>query len=269
MKSKNLAWMVGLFLLIGFLIPLRSASADIGPKPTFEFVYDFSVLSSPPEIEGVILYLCRDQNCTEKMVLPEVPGQKLKCGPVGCNVSLMMGGVAWQVEIVLGEKSLVSAPFEKEGFYSIYSLKISEDHLSVILLHAKDRGVPGPGTGSASFVREAYLLNFLNAGLFTLVIELPLAVLILLLSKSGIKNILWVLLGNLITIPIVWYLLPLIIKSPLGLMIAVFITAASIEAILLAKLGGEKIGWGKAWTISILINIASTLFGLYIFLYLF
>ena len=47
-------------------------------------------------------------------------------------------------------------------------------------------------------------------------------------------------------------------------MIVVFTAAASIEAILLAKLGGEKMVWGKARTISVLINIASTLFGLYI-----
>lgn len=264
MKNKKLAWTVGLFLLIGFLIPLRSVSADIGPKPTFRFIYDFSGLSSPPEIGDVILYQCLDLNCAEKEVLSEVPGQKLECDPEGCSVSLLTGRVAWQIEIVLGEKILVSAPFEKEGFYSTYSLKISEDHLDVVLLSAKDRGAVGPDSGSESFIRKAYLTDFLAAGFWTLVIELPLAVLILLLSKSGIKNSLWVLLGNLITIPIVWLLLPLVFMSLLGLLIVAFVTATSIEAVLLAKLGGEKMGWGKAWTISVLINIASTLFGLYI-----
>ena len=139
MKNKNFIWMVVLFLIIGFLIPLRSASADIGPKPTFRFIYDFSDLSSSPEIGEVILYQCLDLNCTEKELLPEVPGQKLECDPEGCSVSLLTGRVAWQIEIVLGDKSLVSAPFEKEGFYSTYSLKISGDHLGVILLSAKDR----------------------------------------------------------------------------------------------------------------------------------
>ncbi len=265
MKNKYFAWMVVFFLSIGFLIPLRSASADIGPKPTFRFTYDFSALSSPPEIRDVILYQCLDLDCNEKEVLSDVPGQKLECDPEGCSVSLLTGRVAWQVEVLLGEKTLISPAFEKEGFYSTYSLKISDDHLDVILLSAKDGVVSTLGNEPASSYPYTYLTYFLTAGLWTLVIELPLAVLILLLSKSGIKNFLWVLLGNLITIPIVWLFLPMVIKSPLGLMVVVFATAATIEAILLAKLGGEKMGWGKAWTISILINIASTLFGLYIF----
>jgi hypothetical protein len=63
--------MFGIFLIIGFLIPLRSASADIGPKPTFRFIYDFSGLPSPLEIGDVILYQCLDIR-TPEMVFFEV-----------------------------------------------------------------------------------------------------------------------------------------------------------------------------------------------------
>ena len=123
----------------------------------------------------MILYQCLDLNCNEREILLGVPGQKLECDPEGCRVDLLTGRAAWQIEILLGEKTLVSPPFEKEGFYSTYLLKISDDDLDVVLLSAKARVEPTSGNKPVSYKSFWYLTDLLTAGLWTLEIELPLA----------------------------------------------------------------------------------------------
>jgi len=240
------------FLLIALIfvfafIQVSNVSADIGPHPSLSFVFDFTALASNPEIEQVILYQCIDLDCAEREVLPEVPGQKFECDEEGCYVSLLTGRAAWQIEIVLPDKILLSKPFEKEGFYSTYQITFTENQTN-----------PALQTDSS---RRA---NMVIAGVLTLLIELPLAALLLILFKSGFKNTIWVLVGNLITIPIIWLVLPTLSLAVWLMSSLVLLTSTGIEGVILGLRGGEKMTWKAAWIISLVMNAASFIFGLFI-----
>lgn len=256
--------LIALFFVFAF-IQVSNVSADIGPKPSFSFVFDFTALASNPEIEQVILYQCIDLDCAEREVLPEVPGQKFECDQEGCYVSLLTGRAAWQIEVVLPDKTLLSKPFEKEGFYSTYQITFTEDQLDIELISASERVGAELGTNPALQTDSSRRANMVIAGVLTLLIELPLAALLLILFKAGFKNTIWVLVGNLITIPIVWLVLPTLSLAVWLMSSLVLLTSTGIEGVILGLRGGEKMTWKAAWIISLVINAASFIFGLFIF----
>jgi len=266
-KNKFSAWMVVFLLIIGFLIPLKSASADIGPKPTFRFLYDFSVLSSPPEIKDVILYQCIDLECNEREVLPEVPGQYFECDGEGCYVSLLTGRKAWQIEVRLAEKILTSQSFTKQGFYSRYNLVFMENEIKVVFVSSSEPslGITTQETTASGKVIQG--TDMIQAGILTVLVEIPLAALLLLIFRVKFKNIIWVILGNLVSIPVVWLLVPLIPLDAFLVMIFVLLTSSMLEMAFLGALGGEKMTWVKAAVISVVINIASFTAGLFLLRY--
>ncbi len=133
------------------------------------------------------------------------------------------------------------------------------------LVSAKEPVGTGFGIRSASLPDRSMQANMVIAGFMTLLIELPLAVLLLGLFKSGFKNTIWVLVGNLITIPIVWLVLPTLSLAVWLMSSLVLLTSTGIEGIILGLRGGEKMTWKAAWIISLVINTASFIFGLFIF----
>jgi hypothetical protein len=217
-------------------------------------------LSSQPEIEQVILFQCIDLDCNEREILPEVPGQDFECDDEGRSVALLTGRKAWQVEVVLSNKTLLSEPFKKEGFYSTYQIVFTEDQLGIELVSAKEPvGInPAPSTD------RRLQADIVVAGFLTLLIELPLAALLPVLFKSGFKNTIWVLVGNLITIPIVWLVLPTLPLAVWMLSVLVLLTSTGIEGAILGFLGGERLTWKAAWIISLVMNTASFIAGLFI-----
>ena len=131
-------FLAGILLSVLITVPQMTTSADIGPKPSFHFKFDFSGLTSPPEDFEVFLYQCLDPDCNEREPLPEVPGQYWRCNQNACAVDLLTGRDFWQVDMILDGTTLSSQAFEKEGFYSTYSLVVDEGQLVVEFVSSKE-----------------------------------------------------------------------------------------------------------------------------------
>jgi hypothetical protein len=112
-----------------------------------------------------------------------------------------------------------------------------------------------------------YELNFLKALLFTICIES--AVLFILFNfffkSPDIKNWLLILTGVLTsfsTLPYLWFILPLFIKTRLSYSVISEVTAILIESVII--FGLMKISYKKSLFVSIICNITSFLIGLFI-----
>ncbi|MCJ7570236.1 MAG: hypothetical protein MUO58_22205 [Anaerolineales bacterium] len=253
-----------LMLLMAALVPLSTASADIGPHPSLTFKFDFSALPAEPTIEQVLLYQCDDVNCSSKQVLPEVPGQYWECDVDGCYVSLLTGGKAWQIEASLADQSLLSEPFVKQGFYSTYRLVFFQDALKVELVSAEDLiADPIPTTESDSLAR------MLIAGMLTILIEIPLAAFMFRRFDLSYKNLLWVVVGNILSIPVVWLILPVFQLADWITLTAILFTSTALETLVLGLLGGVRLSWNKALIIAAVMNSVSFTAGICGFQFLF
>lgn len=255
---------ISLILLLVFLLPLTQVEADIGPKPSFTFRYDFSEIGEPVHIQDVVLYQCDDLDCLEKEELWDVPGQGLECDRKGCYTPVMTGGKAWQIEVVTAEQTRLSQPFIKEGFYSRYDVLLLEDGAEVIFVSASEPSLSSTTTETDSFGNQRNRLVAARAIFFTIFIELPLAAVLLLVLRAGFKNMLWVILGNVVSLALVWFLVPLLPLTAVTTVVLIMLIAVVLEGGVLLGLGGEKILWWKALVISLLINIASTIAGLFV-----
>ena len=263
-EKRNLVVLSFLIAILVLAIPAGQAAADIGPTPSLRLVFDKSGLTESQSVKDIVLYTCSEADCSDREELIEVPGQHFECFDSFCQVDLMSSRDYFQVGLLLGEKPILSDVFMKEGFYSTYDLVFYDDRLEVALVSAKELVKETPESGPDLHSTNPLLAEMLGAGFFTLIIESIFGFLLLLITRGGGKNIIWILIGNMITIPIVWLALPQLSIPIYFFAAAVFSTAACIEALLLRWKGGEKMPWWKAWLISILINIASTLFGVFV-----
>lgn len=253
-----------MLLFVVALIPIKDAQADIGPHPTFFFEFDFSALDETPAVKDVILYTCQDENCAEKEELWDVPGQTFYCNQKNCSATLMTGGPVWQIEVQLEDRTLTSEPFTKEGFYSHYSLVFLPEKVEVVFVSAAEPSVSNTTTVTGSDGDEFQQIDIARAILFTIFVELPLTALFLLIFKARFLDILWVLLGNVLSLAGAWFLVPLLPLDAFAVTVIVLLMAILIEWVVLGWLSGERITWFKAAVISLVINLASTFAGLWL-----
>ena len=136
--------------------------------------------------------------------------------------------------------------------------------MDIELISASERVGAELGTNPALQTDSSRRANMVIAGFLTLLIELPLAALLLILFKSSFKNSIWVLVGNLITIPIVWLVLPTLSLAAWLMSSLVLLTSTGIEGVILGLRGVEKMTWKAAWIISLVMNAASFIVGLFI-----
>jgi len=110
-----------------------------------------------------------------------------------------------------------------------------------------------------------YELNFLHALFLTVVIE---TIVLLVLSKTLYKNdkiplplvILTGVVASMATLPYLWFIFPLFIKSKLWYKLLSEVTAVVIETLIIY--GMLKISLKKSFVISLICNLTSYLIGL-------
>jgi hypothetical protein len=117
---------------------------------------------------------------------------------------------------------------------------------------------------TTSFLRSdagANLRYFIIALIITLILELAAAWIFLLCSKKIPKKILiFVLIANLISLPVVWFIFPLI-KINMALMVLLAEIFAVVFESYFLFLTNKKIGLKKSFSLSIIMNLVSFLIG--------
>jgi hypothetical protein len=105
-----------------------------------------------------------------------------------------------------------------------------------------------------------YTSNFLQALLFTIIIEAIVILLLCYLLKKDFRISIVSVLGNICTVPYVWFVFPAIFWYSSNLIVVSGESAAFLfEAVLYKFLG--KLSWKMAFLFSLLANVASFFLG--------
>jgi hypothetical protein len=117
-----------LFLLTLLLLPVHSARADTGPKPTMEFAFS----GEPLTITSGILYECEQSDCSDASPLKELGPQRFTCEANSCSATAYGFAKYHRIEIEFSDgKTRQSNIFQTAGFDSKYKVTVNPDDLLV------------------------------------------------------------------------------------------------------------------------------------------
>ena len=228
-----------ILLAVWIFVPTASVRADMGPHPTmdFELVWNIPRVS----VSDAALYTCADAACAEPV---KVFGP-FSCSEEGCRYNYGSSGF-YKLVIVFEDKTRESNIFEKRGFEASFSVQVNADNLSV-----EQVGLALP------YAPSIQVMGFLVALVVTLGIETPLTVLIL--KRWNLpRRWMLVLVANLISLPIVWFVFPFVSTETflvvgLGKLFAV----AFESGFYFLTMRKDGLSLGRAVTLSALANLAS------------
>jgi hypothetical protein len=131
LKRFHAIFVISMVIGVTFL-PLTTASADIGPKPTMDFTFEF-VDTPALDITSGELMQCQDQSCAQALALEEVGPQGFHCDAASCT-STAYGYSEWSyLRITFSNgRTLESNLFTKEHFSANYTVSVYADHLDVV-----------------------------------------------------------------------------------------------------------------------------------------
>jgi hypothetical protein len=228
-------------LLVLLFIPSIRAQADTGPHPTMDFQLAWNIPRGT--VLEAALYDCADATCVEPVKVP---------GPFTCSVESCWYNYGsegfYKLVIVFDDRTRESNIFEKRGFEAEFVTEVNADDL-----HVEQTSFPIPYSISVQF------LWFLLALPTTWIIETAIGI-FLLKRWSLPRRWLLIILANLITLPFVWFIFPLIRVDPfimlgLGELFAWLFEAAFYRFTM--KKDGLTIS--RALLLSLIANLASLL----------
>jgi hypothetical protein len=127
----NLLKLSLLLSLLAFL-PVRTALADTGPKPTMDFQFQQEMTGEPVTITSGILYECDQPDCGDAAPIDEVGPQGFRCEANSCSAVAYGFAPYHRIEIEFSdEQTRQSNIFETAGFDSQYTVTIRRDDLLV------------------------------------------------------------------------------------------------------------------------------------------
>ncbi len=234
-------------LIITLLLIPSITFADIGPKPTMEFDFSFNVNEQVDVIDGQLLE-CEDSQCNKSAPLQELGPQGFSCKENSCK-ALSYGFSPYHKLIInFTDKQRESKIFEHRGFNSVFSVSVEQDKLFIT-----------ETTPIAQY--DWYKLFF--AVLLTLVVELLVAFAYARITKTKLKLLFAVLLANIITLPLMWFVYPFFEALPYSYYWFELIVII-IESIFIFKMNKEIITKKNAITLAVFMNVISILVGNYL-----
>jgi hypothetical protein len=234
-----------LFLLaaVAALLPLATARADIGPKPTADFEFEYQI--DPVDIVEGQLIQCEDESCETGSPLAEVGPQHFECAATSC--SSMAYGYATYMKLVITFTDRVreSNVFTKGARDATYKVIVLESSLQVEEMR---KGILSGGCCPA--LAATIALELLVATIYVNALHLPRTIL-------G-----WVPLSSILTIPVVCFAFPLL-ALPSGWVVGLSETFAVVfEAGLIYLATRRTTSLRHVAALSLLMNGASFLIGL-------
>lgn len=131
MFTKGRLTLILLMVIVAFL-PLRSVSADTGPKPTMDFQFIQGFPGQTVTIISGNLFECDRSDCQGAMPLAVGGPQRFTCGATSCH-ALAYGFTTYhRLSIQFSDgKTRQSNIFKTEQFQSTYKVTIRQDDLLV------------------------------------------------------------------------------------------------------------------------------------------
>jgi len=211
---------------------------------------------------------CEDENCVKLMQL--IPDEEKGCywavAPMAwggecenahCRFSYALPSkFKLAVYLPSEEEVYLSQEISRENFRSTFEADlISGGNINIVETTPFLKG---------DFVRN--LIPFGFALFITLILELFVAYIFLLIIRFSKQVLIHVLIANVITLPIVWFVFPLLKIEFFMILILAEIFALAFEAYFLYWRNKGKLPLGKSFLLSILMNLASLFVGWFIYL---
>jgi len=243
----------GIILFLVLILPARSiVSADVGPKPptlTVDFRFDIPT----QEITGGELLLCEDETCSKFETVELVANSmsiRYKCEEGDCWLFFQGQTTRYlMLRIDFSDKTLTSNIFIRTGYDSAFVAEVTEDSLII---------VPDPDNSTAYGPMQ--LCCFLPALILTILIEISI---IKIFDPEWAKKVsrLSIMLVNIITVPIAWFVVPSFFIPYNWIVIIVESIAYVVETCLLFWINKrDGLTFKQAILASLLMNTASLFF---------
>lgn len=222
--------------------------ADLGPKPSMAFD-----IAAP---EGVTLiggeqYECEDAECKDSQPLGKAGPQRFFCIAQDAQCFSRAYGYApyHKLSLQFSDKTRESNVFKSLAFDASFSVSVTE---SGIVVEQKKSEISG----------KDVFTPFFGAALITIIVEFIAALLIFFILKVSKKKLLLfaVVSGNLITLPLVWFVFPLLQPAPLAILLAECF-AVLFEAWWIWMIGKKQFSFSRSLLLSIALNILSIIGG--------
>jgi hypothetical protein len=177
------------FTIALLLLPTAVVHADIGPKPTMEFTFEYEI--EPVSIVSGQLIQCDDEACTTGDPLEQVGPQEFSCGEQSCY-SMAYGYSDYnKLVITFTDKVRESNVFTKRASEATFKVTVSE---SALLVEEVGSGIGNLGCCSG-----------LGA---TIAIEIVVAIIYLAAFHLPRTALGCVPVSSILTLPVVWFVFP-------------------------------------------------------------
>lgn len=225
------------------MLPLATARADVGPKPTADFEFEYQI--APVDIVEGQLLECEDETCETGKPLEELGPQHFECEGQICS-SIAYGYADYlKLVITFTDRQRESNVFTKGAFAAAFKVVVLESSLQVEEVR-KGIGVGGCCSGLAATIA----LEIVVAMAYVSVFHLP---------KAALG---WVPLASVLTLPVVWFVFPQL-KLAAGWTVGLSEGFAVLfEAGLVHLATRRRIGLRHAAALSLAMNGVSFLLGL-------
>lgn len=270
MKNKSL---FSILLLIAFIL-LPLISADLGPKPTVDIDVSYmGTMISDNAFNAKMLVCNQDERLNpsrdliHQLNISEYDSNKScywepayfawggDCKDSKCNFGYFPPQkFKLAVYVPSLNKVFISNEISRNNFNSNYKLELNSDGSANIY-------------ETTPFLKKDKISSFIKTLIITLFLELVVALIFLSIAKIRKKLLLSVLLVNVISLPIVWFIFPFIGNIILVILLAE-IFAFVFEAYFIYYLNKKDISLKKSFILSLLMNLASLIIGGFIFYFI-
>jgi len=275
MKNKFILF---IFAFLIFSILPNFVFADLGPKPSADIHVTLNEQSVQDATFNAKMLICINE---DKEYFPEddlIPQLNISeynptnncywkpaefawggnCKNGNCHFNYFLPSeFRLAVYLPSQDKVYLSAEVTRENFRSTFEANLLSDG-SITLQET----TPFVQSNSAKNIR-----SFFIALILTLILELLVALIYISSTKISKKVLFSVLIANIISLPIVWFVFPLLKITLLAILLGE-IFAFVFEGYFLHLLNKDILPLKKSFVLSILMNLASLIIGGFIFLFL-
>jgi len=239
--------MKNFFLFLLFFAP-SAVFADLGPKPSMTF--DISLPDGVSLIGGE-QYECQDKECKDVQPLGKAGPQRFFCIIQDTQCFSRAYGYApyHKLSLRFSDNVRESNIFQAIAFEANFTVKVNDDTLFI-------------EEKKSEIVGKDVFTPFFGASFITIATELIAALLIFLILQTPKKKRLLfiILLGNIITLPMVWFIFPRVQPASLAIPLAEGF-AVLFEAWWFWMVGKKQFSFPKSLILSIILNVISVIIG--------
>jgi len=279
MIKKCLSLLIIAAALIIFLPKITSA--DLGPKPTvnIDVFYNQQVVPDPNfsakmlECISQADFTSREDRDSLKDLIPQFKINKYdsakncywypaefawggKCNNSKCTFGYMPpSDFKLTVYVPSLDRVFVTNEISRTNFNSHYKVDLLSDGSAKII-------------ETTPTLQQDQILSFIKAFIITIILELLVSLIFVVITKIPKKILVYVLLANMITLPIVWFLFPLFQLSIVAIIIISEIFAILFEMLFIYFISNRAISLKKSILLTILNNLISLFLGAFILILL-